>query len=146
MFRRTRSRGGRGRRAAVDFVVRFGFGGVSCFFLSFFFFSLERTRPAASMRPPCLSYLSTSSGGCLFWGGVKALFFARSVGRFLVGSSSEFEGFFSLFWAAVKNRNSAFHLSYVRRCTPSFRSREESSFSYLIRPLSHTTSNCNSCI
>ena len=28
--------------------------------LSFFFF--ERTRPAASMRPPCLIYLSTSTG------------------------------------------------------------------------------------
>ena len=34
------------------------FFGVLCFFL-FFFFS-ERTRPAASMRPPCLIYLSTS--------------------------------------------------------------------------------------
>ena len=30
------------------------------FFFRFFFF--ERTRPAASMRPPCLIYLSTSSG------------------------------------------------------------------------------------
>ena len=26
------------------------------------FFSFERTRPAASMRPPCLIYLSTSTG------------------------------------------------------------------------------------
>ena len=35
------------------------------FFFVFFFF--ERTRPAASMRPPCLIYLSTSTGlrmGC----------------------------------------------------------------------------------
>ena len=34
-------------------------------FFSFFFF--EHTRPAASMRPPCLIYLSTSTGvrtGC----------------------------------------------------------------------------------
>ena len=27
----------------------------------FFVFFFERTRPAASMRPPCLIYLSTSS-------------------------------------------------------------------------------------
>ena len=57
MFRRTPSQGDRGRRAAVDFVVCFGFGGISCFFFVFFF---ERPRPAASMRPPCLIYLSTS--------------------------------------------------------------------------------------
>ena len=57
VFRRTPSRGGRGRRAAVDFVVCFGCGGISCFFPPIFF--LERTRPAASMRPPCLIYLST---------------------------------------------------------------------------------------
>ena len=35
------------------------FFGDLCFFL-FFFFS-ERTRPAGSMRPPCLIYLSTSN-------------------------------------------------------------------------------------
>ena len=36
------------------------------FFFSFFFF-FERTRPVASMRPPCLIHLSTSTGvrtGC----------------------------------------------------------------------------------
>ena len=57
VFRRTPSRGGRGRRAAVNFVVCFGCGGIS--FFSFFFF--ERTRPAASMRPLCLIYVSTSN-------------------------------------------------------------------------------------
>ena len=36
VFRRTSSRGGRGRRVAVDFVVCFGCGGILCFF-SFFF-------------------------------------------------------------------------------------------------------------
>ena len=39
--------------------------GISCLFLLVYFF--ERTRPAASMRPPCLIYLSTSTGvrtGC----------------------------------------------------------------------------------
>ena len=56
MFRRAPSRVGRGRRAAVDFVVCFGWGGI---FRVFFFF--ERTRPAVSMRPPCLIYLSTSN-------------------------------------------------------------------------------------
>ena len=60
MFRRTPSRVDRGRRVAVDFVVCFGCGG---FFRDFFFrvfFSFERTRPAASMSPPCLICLSTS--------------------------------------------------------------------------------------
>ena len=56
VFRRTPSRGGRGRRAG--FVVCFGCGGI-LFFFRFFFF--ERTRPAASMRPLCLIYLYTSN-------------------------------------------------------------------------------------
>ena len=55
------SRVGRGRRAAVDFVVRYGWGGFSFLFFRYFFF-FERTRSAASMRPPCLIYLSTSAG------------------------------------------------------------------------------------
>ena len=49
------------RRAAVDFMVCFGWGG---FFRVFFFailFFFERTRPAASTRPPCLIHISTSS-------------------------------------------------------------------------------------
>ena len=54
----TLSRGGRGRQAAVDFVVRFGCGGISFFY--YVLFCRERTRPAASMRPPCLIYLSNS--------------------------------------------------------------------------------------
>ena len=58
VLRRTPSRGGRGRRAVVDFVVCFGCDGIfSCFIFRFIFF--ERTRPAASMRTPCLIYLST---------------------------------------------------------------------------------------
>ena len=56
VFRCTPSRSGRVRRATVDFVVSFGWGGNSCYFVVFFF---KRTRPAASMRPPCLVYLST---------------------------------------------------------------------------------------
>ena len=59
MFRRTPSRVGRGRRAAVDFVVRFACGEISCVFFDFFCF--ERTRPAASIRPLCLIYISTSN-------------------------------------------------------------------------------------
>ena len=51
----------------MDFVVCFGCGGFFlCFFFRFCFF-VERTRPAASMRPPCLIYRSTSTGlrtGC----------------------------------------------------------------------------------
>ena len=44
VFRRTPSRGGHGRRAAVDFVVCFGCGGISCFFRVFFL----RTHTACS--------------------------------------------------------------------------------------------------
>ena len=66
VFLRAPSRVGRGRRAAVDLVMCFGWGGIfPCFVFVFFFF--ERTRPAASMRLPCLIYLSTSTGvrtGC----------------------------------------------------------------------------------
>ena len=55
----------------MEFVVCFGCGGIySCFFfdsLYWYVFFVERTRPAASMRPPYLIYLSTSTGvvtGC----------------------------------------------------------------------------------
>ena len=57
VFRRTPSRGGLGRLVAVGFVLCFGCGGISFFFLFF-----ERTWPAASTRPPFLVYLSTSTG------------------------------------------------------------------------------------
>ena len=62
--RRTQSRVGCGRRAAVDFVVCFGCGGFFRVFFRGYFFFFERTRPAASMRTPCLNYLSTSTGVC----------------------------------------------------------------------------------
>ena len=55
VFRRAPSRVGRGRQAAVDFVACFRWGGIFSIIFSF-----ERTRSAASMRPPCLIYLSTS--------------------------------------------------------------------------------------
>ena len=58
VFRRAPSRVGRGRRAAVDFVVCFGWGVFFRVFCSFF--SFERTRPAASTRRPCLMYLPPS--------------------------------------------------------------------------------------
>ena len=45
VFRGAPSRPGRGRRAAVDFTVCFGWGGIFCSFLFGFFFEL--TRPAA---------------------------------------------------------------------------------------------------
>ena len=50
VFRRTPSRGGRGRRAAVDFVVCFGWGDFfrGFIFIFDFIFFLERTRPTAS--------------------------------------------------------------------------------------------------
>ena len=62
VFRRATSRGGRRRRAAVDFVVCFGWGGIfPVVFFPIFTFFFERTRPAASMRPPCPIYLLTSN-------------------------------------------------------------------------------------
>ena len=63
MFRRAPSRSGRGRLAAVDFVVCFGWSGFFSFFFFFFSFSsfFERTRPAASMKMPCLIYLATNT-------------------------------------------------------------------------------------
>ena len=45
----------------ISWYVLGGAGFFCVFFhLGVFFFSFERTRPAASMRPPCLIYLSTS--------------------------------------------------------------------------------------
>ena len=62
VFHRMLSRVGRGRRAAVALVVCFRWGGFfRVFLLAFFFF--ERTQPAASVRPPCLIYPSTT---CVF--------------------------------------------------------------------------------
>ena len=57
VFHCTASRGGRGRRAAVDI-----FRGVCLVGFRFFFFVFfERTRPTASTGQPCLMYLSTSN-------------------------------------------------------------------------------------
>ena len=55
VFRRTPSRGGHSRRAAVDFVVCFGCGGTWCFFC----FSSNAHGLSASMRLPCVIYLFT---------------------------------------------------------------------------------------
>ena len=55
-------------------------------FFSIFFF--ERTRPAASMKPPCLSYVFTSNEGERWFSGsfriessVQVYFFSSDVGR-----------------------------------------------------------------
>ena len=59
VFHCTPSRSGRGRRAAVDLVVCFGWGGYFSFlFFVFFSYFFERTRPAASMRPPLVLFTS----------------------------------------------------------------------------------------
>ena len=60
VFNCTRSRGGRGRRAAVD-IFRGFFFSVRWDFVFFGFLYFERTRPTASTgtRQPCLMYLST---------------------------------------------------------------------------------------
>ena len=51
--------------AGLLWISWFALGGAGffpCFFVFFFrFFFFERARPAASMRPPCLIYLSTSN-------------------------------------------------------------------------------------
>ena len=60
VFRRTPSRGGRGRRVAVDLLRGvFLSGGISR--LLFRFLYLECTQTDPSMRPPCRIYLSTSN-------------------------------------------------------------------------------------
>ena len=54
MFRRAPSRGGRGRRAAVDLVVCFGCGGISRFFVCF----LLRTHAACCKYEAALRFTS----------------------------------------------------------------------------------------
>ena len=54
VFRRTPSRGGHGHRAAVDFVVSFGCGRISCYFFSFF---LLRTHTACCKYEAALPQL-----------------------------------------------------------------------------------------
>ena len=61
VFHHMPSQGGRGRRAAVDFVVCFRWGGIFfCFFFAFFFL---RTHTACCNyeAASCLIYLSTST-------------------------------------------------------------------------------------
>ena len=58
VFPRMPSQVGRGRRAAADFVVCFGWGGFFPVFFLFFFLMFERTRPAACMRQPLAKYAS----------------------------------------------------------------------------------------
>ena len=70
VFRCTPPRGDRVRRAAVDFVVGFGCGGISLF-VDLFFFE-KRTRPAASMRPPFLIFLFYSNKAVFCLQGKKA--------------------------------------------------------------------------
>ena len=45
----------------ISWCVLNGGAGFFRFFFPIFFFLFERTRPAASMTPPCLIYLSTSN-------------------------------------------------------------------------------------
>ena len=64
---RTPYRGDRGRRAAVDFVVWFGWCGFLSFFLFVFFFLRTHTACCKYEAASCLIYLSTSTGvriGC----------------------------------------------------------------------------------
>ena len=61
VFHRMPSRVARGGRAVVDFVVVFGWGGFFRDLVFYLFFFFEHTRPAASMRPSCLIYLSISN-------------------------------------------------------------------------------------
>ena len=58
VFHRMPARVGRGRRAAVNFVVFWVGGQIFPRFFFFVFFFFERTRPDASMRPPRASFTS----------------------------------------------------------------------------------------
>ena len=67
VFHCTPSRGGRGRRAAVDIFRGVFFSCLVGFHFFFRFLYFDRTRPTASTRKPCLMYLSTCTGvrtGC----------------------------------------------------------------------------------
>ena len=90
VFPRMPSRVGRGRRAAVDFVVCFGWGGFFsvCFSFFVFVFFFERTRPAASMRPSCLSYLPTSTEARSRERSDRGLFFLQAKSLFIPGLAS----------------------------------------------------------
>ena len=70
VFLRAPSRSGRGRLATVDVVVCFDCGRI-VFSSQFPYF--EPTRPAASTRPPCLIYLSTSNAAIFCLLGKKPL-------------------------------------------------------------------------
>ena len=61
VFPRILSRVGRGRGAAVDFVVSFGWGGFFSF-ISFVFFIRTHTACCKYEAASCLIYLSTSTG------------------------------------------------------------------------------------
>ena len=63
VFCRAPSRVGRGRRAAVDFVVCFGWGGYFFVFFRFYLFVFLRTHTACCKyeAASCLIYLSTSN-------------------------------------------------------------------------------------
>ena len=71
VLRCTPSRGDRIRRAAVDFEVGFGCGGISLF-VDLFFFE-ERIRPAASIMPPCPIYLFLSKEAVFAFRATKLL-------------------------------------------------------------------------
>ena len=67
VFHCTPSRGGRGRRAAVDIFRGVFFSAWWDFVIFYFFLYFEGTRPTAGTRQPCRMYLSTSTGvrtGC----------------------------------------------------------------------------------
>ena len=56
---RTPSRGGRGRRDAMDFMVRFGWGGFFCFLFFFrFFFSSSNTHGVLQVGGRLASFIS----------------------------------------------------------------------------------------
>ena len=64
VFHHMQSRGGRGRRAALAFVVCFWWGGYFMIILFFLLFSSNAHGLIASMRPRYLIYLPTSNGPC----------------------------------------------------------------------------------
>ena len=61
VFRRAPSRGGRGRRAAVDIVVCFGRGGFFVVFFRFVFFLRTHTAYSKHEATSCLIYISSST-------------------------------------------------------------------------------------
>ena len=92
-FRRTPSRGGGGRRAAVDFVVCFGWADFFRFFLRFFSFVFLRTHTAYCKYEATLPHVPTPRTFVALLNVLQNLIRGRSTsvaeGQIIIGNNQE---------------------------------------------------------